>query len=112
MPGSDPLRVTLTATNGTMTLSPDDRIDLHNRRWHIRRHDGVEGTLTNINAALDGLTFLGDQDFNGAANIQITTDDLTLTSLSEDANLQGRYSFDNTGDLGMMTVLADQTTGR
>ncbi|MCP4379361.1 MAG: LamG domain-containing protein, partial [bacterium] len=48
----------------------------------------------------DGMSFLGDQDFNGAANIQITTDDLTITSLNEDSGLLGFYTFDVTGNLG------------
>src|SRR5205085_9396491 len=39
----------------------------------------VQGTIANINTALNGLTFLGNQDYNGAANVQIVTSDLGNT---------------------------------
>ena len=95
-----PLRVTLIATNGLMTLSQTTGLTFSVGSGTADGTLTFEGTLTNINAALDGLSFLGNQDFNGAANIQITTDDLTFTNLNEDSNLQGFYTFDNTGDLG------------
>ena len=98
--GSNPLRVTLIATNGLMTLSQTTGLTFSVGSGTADATLTFEGTLTNINAALDGLSFLGDQDFNGAANIQIMTDDLTFTNLNEDSNLQGFYTFDNTGDLG------------
>ncbi|GJL51696.1 MAG: hypothetical protein NPIRA01_29230 [Nitrospirales bacterium] len=98
--GSNPLRVTLTATNGTMTLSQITGLTFTTGDGTADATMVFEGTLTNINAALDGLSFLGDQDFNGAANIQITTDDLTLTGLNEDTDLVGYYTFNATGDLG------------
>ncbi|MFW5439425.1 MAG: LamG-like jellyroll fold domain-containing protein, partial [Methylophilaceae bacterium] len=98
--GTNPLRVTLTATNGLITLSQTTGLTFTTGNGTANTTMVFEGTLTDINAALDGLSFLGDLDFNGAANIQITTDDLTITSLNEDSNLQGFYTFDNTGDLG------------
>ena len=98
--GSNPLRVTLTATNGTMTLSQTTGLTFSTGDGTSDTTMVFEGTLTNINAALDGLQFLGDSDFNGAANIQITTDDLTLTSLNEDTSQEGYYTFDDTGNLG------------
>ena len=98
--GSNPLRVTLTATNGTMTLSQTTGLTFSTGDGTSDATMVFEGTLTNINAALDGLQFLGDSDFNGTANIQITTDDLTLTSLNEDTSQEGYYTFDDTGNLG------------
>lgn len=98
--GSDPLRVTLTATNGTMTLSQTTGLTFTTGDGTSDATMVFEGTLANINAALDGLTFLGTSDYNGSANIQLTTDDLTMTSLNEDTDLVGYYTFDNTGDLG------------
>ncbi|WP_447971265.1 LamG-like jellyroll fold domain-containing protein [Nitrospira sp. M1] len=98
--GNNPLRITLTATNGTMTLSQTTGLAFNTGDGTTDATMVFEGTLANINAALDGLSFLGDQNFTGAANIQIITDDLTLTSLNEDTSLLGYYTFDNTGDLG------------
>ena len=98
--GSNSLRVTLTATNGLMTLSQTTGLIFNVGDGTADATLIFAGSLANINAALDGLIFFSDQNFNGAANIQITTDDLTLKTLNEDSNLQGFYTFDNTGDLG------------
>ena len=98
--GSNPLRVTLTATNGTMTLSQTTGLTFTTGDGTSDATMVFEGTLTNINAALDGLQFLGDSDFNGSANIQITTDDLTLTSLNEDTSQEVYFTFDDAGNLG------------
>ncbi len=56
--GSAVMQVALTATNGTVTFT---------------------GTISDINAALDGLSFAPTPAFNGAAALQITTDDLGNT---------------------------------
>ena len=37
------------------------------------------GTTTDINAALDGLSFAPTADYNGAATLDLTTDDGALT---------------------------------
>ncbi len=75
MPQASPLQVTLTVTNGTISLS--QLIGLS-----FTAGDGVAdatmtftGTLADLNAALDGLSFAPTADFNGAANLQIATND-------------------------------------
>jgi hypothetical protein len=71
--GSGSLLVTLTATGGTVTLGNTAGLD-------SIAGDGtgvvtLSGTLTALNSALDGLTFTTAFNFNGAATLQITTDD-------------------------------------
>ncbi len=59
------------------------------------------GSVANINAALNGLTFVPTQDFNGGATLTIASGDNTITSLDIDANLQARYTFaGNANDSG------------
>ena len=71
----NPLQVTLTATNGTISLSQLTGLS-------FTAGDGVgdatmtfTGTLADLNAALDGLSFLPAANFNGAASLQIVTND-------------------------------------
>jgi len=60
----------------------------------------VQGTLADLNAALDGLTYTTPAEYNGTDTLTINTLNSTLLSLNIDANLAGYYSFDNTADLG------------
>ena len=55
--GAGNLQVTLTATNGTLSLG------------------SFTGTLTNLNTALDGLTFTPNAGFSGGATLVIATND-------------------------------------
>lgn len=71
-----PLEVTLGATHGTLTLATTAGLT-------FSLGDGVadigltfRGTLSDINAAMDGLKFLPDRNFTGTAHIAITTNDL------------------------------------
>src|SRR5688572_2521825 len=72
----NPLQITLTATNGTLTL-------LGIAGLSFTTGDGTDdasmvftGTLTDINSALDGLQFIPTTAFTGTASIQIATSDL------------------------------------
>jgi len=73
--------VTLTATNGAITLNDTSGLS-------FTVGDGTsDGTMTfcgtdeSINAALNGLTFLGATNFHGAASIQIVTTDGDLCDI-------------------------------
>ncbi len=46
----------------------------------------IHGTESDINAALEGMTFTPDTNFSGAVNLQMTT--------SLGADLVGHYTFD------------------
>ncbi len=74
--GSNPLKITLEASHGRLTLATTSGLV-------FSIGDGIadavlefQGSLSNINAALDGLTFVPDHNFAGDAQITITTNDL------------------------------------
>ena len=78
--GGASVQVTLTATNGTVTLAQTAGLTI------TPPADGTDdatieftGTVADINAALDGLTFTPTSDFVGAANLEINTNDLGNT---------------------------------
>jgi methionine-rich copper-binding protein CopC len=73
------VKVTLTATNGTMSLSGTVGLTFTPPSGS---NDGVNdtqmiftGTISAINTALSGMTFMPTPNFNGVASIQIVTDD-------------------------------------
>jgi hypothetical protein len=73
--GANPIKITLTATNGTLTLSTSAGLS-------FLTGDGTDdatmmftGTLTAVNTALNGMSFHPTADFNGAASLQIVSDD-------------------------------------
>jgi Bacterial Ig domain/Bacterial cadherin-like domain len=73
--GTLPLQVILTATHGTLTLSQTDNLGFSTGDGTDDPTMTFTGTITDINTALDGLTFDPTGDFNGMATLSITTDD-------------------------------------
>ncbi|MEH6565831.1 MAG: Ig-like domain-containing protein [Halopseudomonas sp.] len=74
--GSGTLRATLTASNGLITLSGTSGLSFV---IGSGANDGTmtfEGSLVDINNALNGLTFSPTPGYNGAGSIQITSNDL------------------------------------
>jgi hypothetical protein len=72
-------QISLNATGGTVTLAPHNAV-------HITAGAGVNdtlvtftGTLPQLNAALNGLTFTPSESFSGEAAIAVTVDDLGNT---------------------------------
>jgi len=77
--GGGVIRVSLTATNGLLTLSGTAGL---NFLAGSGTGDGTltfDGTLADVNQALNGLAFVPISGYNGPASLQITTDDLGLT---------------------------------
>ena len=77
--GAEPVQVTLTAANGTVTLNGTSGLT-------FTGGDGVgdasmtfTGTVATINARLDGLRFDPDNAFSGSTTLAITTNDLGNT---------------------------------
>ena len=69
------MKVRLEITNGTISLSGLTGLTLD---VGTGTDDGIvefRGTITDINAALDGMTFTPTDNFNGVASIRILTDD-------------------------------------
>jgi CSLREA domain-containing protein len=73
--GSDALTVTLTATSGTVSLSGVAGLSFAAGDGTDDATVSFSGTLTSINAALNGLTFKPASGFTGFASLQITTND-------------------------------------
>ncbi|MES2821622.1 MAG: Ig-like domain-containing protein [Pseudomonadota bacterium] len=77
--GGGTLRVTLTASNGLITLPGTSGL---NFIVGSGANDGTmtfEGSIADINTALNGLLFSPTAGYNGAASLQITTSDLGLS---------------------------------
>jgi VCBS repeat-containing protein len=66
------LKVTLTATNGTLTLGVTTGLTVNNNGTSVV---DATGSLTSINAALQTLTFTPATDYSGPAQITILSDD-------------------------------------
>ncbi len=73
--GSNAVAVTLTATNGTLTLSGTTGLTFTTGDGTADGSMAFTGTLVNINAALDGLKFSPTGGYSGSASVQIVTDD-------------------------------------
>ncbi|WP_257666067.1 BspA family leucine-rich repeat surface protein [Parapedobacter tibetensis] len=76
--GGGTVQVTLTASNGLMTLAGTTGLSFITGDG---TNDGTitfEGTIADINLALNGVLFHPTPGYNGAASLQITTNDLGL----------------------------------
>ena len=73
-PGA-PLRVTLTATQGVLTLTGTAGLTFTDGDGTADAAMTFTGTSAAINAALDGLRFTPAADYNGPATVTISTDD-------------------------------------
>ena len=73
--GSDAVTVTLTATSGTVSLSGTAGLTFGTGDGADDATVSFSGTLTSINAALNGLTFTPTSGFSGFASLQIISND-------------------------------------
>ncbi|MFG0721243.1 Ig-like domain-containing protein [Pseudomonas sp. GLN_6] len=74
--GSNSVRVTLTATNGLLTLGSTSGLSFQVGSGIGDATLTFAGSLADINNALNGLTFSPTGGYNGPASLQITSDDL------------------------------------
>ncbi|MEX2138898.1 MAG: tandem-95 repeat protein [Pirellulales bacterium] len=77
--GAGPIEVSLTATNGAITLSQTTGLSFSSGDGASDAVMTFTGTVADINAALNGLSFAPTANYNGAASLQIITDDLGNT---------------------------------
>lgn len=73
--GGGHLRVTLTATNGLISLANTTGLTFVSGSGVANGSMTFSGTVADINASLNGLSFVPKPGFQGAAGIQIVTDD-------------------------------------
>ncbi|MFC3197128.1 MBG domain-containing protein [Parapedobacter deserti] len=77
--GGGIIRVTLTASNGLLTLPGTTGLSFIVGSGANDGSMTFEGTIADINSALNGLIFSPTPGYNGAAGLQITTSDLGLS---------------------------------
>ncbi|MBX3680413.1 MAG: DUF4347 domain-containing protein, partial [Rhodocyclaceae bacterium] len=109
--GSNPLEVTLTVTNGTLTLAGTAGLSFVSGDGTADATMTLRGTVASINTALNGLSYAPGANFNGGSTLTITTRDNLLVALDIDASLKGRYAFENAGALGTDTSPAAGNPG-
>lgn len=77
--GNGLLQVTLTVTQGTLSLGSTTGLSFAVGTGSANATMTFSGSLSDINAALQGLSFRPTTGYNGAAQLQISTDDLGNT---------------------------------
>ncbi len=77
--GTAQVRVTLAATNGTLTLAGTIGLAFSTGDGTADATMTFTGTISNINAALNGLSYTPTLGFDGPATLQIVTNDLGNT---------------------------------
>jgi VCBS repeat-containing protein len=76
--GIDSVRVTLTATHGTLKLAQIQGLSFSAGDGDADVTMTFSGTLADVNNALKDLTFKPDADYTGSATVQIYTEDQTV----------------------------------
>jgi VCBS repeat-containing protein len=109
--GGNPVEVTVSVTNGTVTLSGTTGLTFISGDGITDTTMTFRGTVTDINTALNGLSYNPTADYNGGATLTLRTVDSMLVSLSVDASLKGSYTFESIGALGTDTSPAAGFTG-
>src|SRR5262249_30641206 len=97
---SSPLEVTISVTTGKLTLGGTTNLTFIAGDCTDDATMTFQGTVADINAALDGLTFAPNADYNGPATLTIRTTDATLVALNIDPSIASHYTFDDSNDLG------------
>jgi len=84
--GTDPVRVTIAATNGTVTLAQRANLTFEQGTGTGDTTMTFTGTLPAVNLALTSLVFSPDQDFNdnfGQAQVDISVDDQIVAGVDD-----------------------------
>jgi hypothetical protein len=84
--GTNPLQITLTAGNGTLTLNGTTGLTFSTGTGSGDATMTFTGTITDINTALDGLSFQPANNYYGAASVQITSVDNTGVGPAQSAS--------------------------
>jgi VCBS repeat-containing protein len=79
--GGNPVRVTLSVNNGTLTLSSILGLTFTNGDGTSDASMTFSGAQIDINTALNGMSFVPTLDFHGAATLSIISNDLGNTGL-------------------------------
>ncbi len=90
--------VTISVTNGSLTVAGTTGLTFVSGDGTADPSMTIRGTVTNINNALNGVSFVPTNNYNGGAVLTIATTDSTLVNLNLDVNLQARYTFEGNAD--------------
>jgi CSLREA domain-containing protein len=77
--GGNPVRITLSASHGALTLASTSGLTFSSGDGTADSNMTFSGSLPNINAALNGLTYTPAADYTGSDTLNITTSDLGNT---------------------------------
>ena len=108
--GSNPLQETLTATNGTLTLSGTTGLSFASGTGAGDTTMTFTGTITDINIALDGLSFQPTGNYSGAASVQIASTDYTGSGGPQTATNTVNVTVNHVNATPANTVPGPQTT--
>ena len=108
--GNNPLRETLTATNGTLTLNGTTGLTFTSGTGAGDATMTFTGTITDINNALNGISFQPASNYSGAAGIQITNTDNTGVGGPQSAANTVNITVNHTNAAPAINVPAAQTT--
>ncbi|MFZ5866870.1 MAG: hypothetical protein ACOYXY_13385 [Thermodesulfobacteriota bacterium] len=73
--GTNPVEVHLTARKGTLTLAGTAGLTFDKGNGTADSEMTFTGNITDINAALNGMSFMPDLNYRGAARVKIVTND-------------------------------------
>ncbi|HEX8524521.1 MAG TPA: choice-of-anchor C family protein [Tepidisphaeraceae bacterium] len=90
--GANAVKVTLAASHGTLTLSSNTGLSYITGDGNDDATLVFTGTIADVNAALEGLLFVPDANFNGAASIAVTVDDQGHTGYGGSQAVSGAVS--------------------
>ena len=79
--GNGSVEVTLGVGDGTLTLGQTTGLSFTTGDGTADASMTFQGTLTDVNAALTGLAYLGDAEFNGADTLSVSVSDLANTGI-------------------------------
>ncbi|WP_316860904.1 DUF4347 domain-containing protein [uncultured Cohaesibacter sp.] len=91
--------VTLSVENGTLTLSQTTGLTI-SEGSNGSASLTIVGSVEDVNAALEGLTYVPSLDYVGSASLNISVQDTLWLQATNDASLVARYTFDDSSDLG------------
>ncbi len=108
--GNNRLQETLTATDGTLTLSSTTGLTFTSGTGAGDATMTFTGTITDINNALDGLSFQPTGNYFGAASVQIASTDYTGSGGPQTATNTVNVAVNHVNAMPVNTVPGLQTT--
>ncbi len=112
--GTAPIQVTLTATNGRLTLAQTSGLAFVSGDGNTDVSMTFTGTIASINSALNGLRFDPNANHNGLASLQIATNDLgnSGTGGAQITNSTVNIDFGSVNDVPVQSVPGAQSTAQ